>query len=160
MEYPTFITTLPAWVAPRGAHFFEDATVHEFGHQYFYGMLATNEFEEAWMDEGINSYVTGLVLDRMFGSDASGSDFFGVRSSDTADRRLGFAARADWDPLETFAWRFAPGTYFSVYSKTTVALRTLEGYLGHDRMMAALGSYARTWRFKHPHAQDFFDAFS
>jgi hypothetical protein len=34
----------------------DDATIHEFGHQYWYGMVATNEFEEPWMDEGINSY--------------------------------------------------------------------------------------------------------
>jgi hypothetical protein len=34
----------------------DGATVHEFGHQYWYGMVATNEFEEPWLDEGINSY--------------------------------------------------------------------------------------------------------
>src|SRR5262249_17835175 len=60
----------------------------------------------------------------------------------------------------TYAWRFSRGHYFQVYPKTAVALQTLEGYLGHERMMAAIGAYARTWKFKHPHAQDFFDAVS
>src|SRR5205807_6217162 len=85
---------------------------------------------------------------------------WGFEASELHNDHVGYARRADWDPLETFAWRFSPGTYFEVYPKTAVALRTLEGYLGSDRMMAALGSYARQWRFKHPHAQDFFDAFS
>ena len=40
---------------------------HEFGHQYWYGMVATNEFEDAWMDEGINSYTEVKVLDSILG---------------------------------------------------------------------------------------------
>ena len=44
-------------VGPKGQYLFpEVVTEHEFGHQYWYGMVATNEFENAWLDEGINSY--------------------------------------------------------------------------------------------------------
>jgi hypothetical protein len=59
MEYPTLITC--------GSHLFlhpselspEGVTVHEFGHQYWYGLSANNEFEESWLDEGINTYSEG-----------------------------------------------------------------------------------------------------
>ena len=57
MEYPTLITADTYWFMPKGALVPEIVTQHEFGHQYWYGMVATNEFEEAWLDEGINSYM-------------------------------------------------------------------------------------------------------
>jgi hypothetical protein len=59
MEYPTLITCgtslfpHPREMRPEGV------TIHEFGHQYWYGLSANNEFEEAWLDEGINTYSEG-----------------------------------------------------------------------------------------------------
>ena len=44
---------------------------HEFGHQYWYGMVATNEFEDAWMDEGINQYTEAKIMDSIFGPSTS-----------------------------------------------------------------------------------------
>lgn len=59
MEYPTLITcgTQPS-PHPRQPRP-EGVTVHEFGHQYWYGLSANNEFEESWLDEGINTYSEG-----------------------------------------------------------------------------------------------------
>ena len=48
---------------------------HEFGHQYWYGMVATNEFENAWMDEGINQYTEAKVMDALYGKATSISEF-------------------------------------------------------------------------------------
>ena len=62
MEYPTFITGDTSWFMPEGLHLPELVVEHEFGHQYWYGMVATNEFEDAWMDEGIDSYTEVKVL--------------------------------------------------------------------------------------------------
>ena len=56
MEYPTLITGDTTWWMPEGLRLVELVVEHEFGHQYWYGMVATNEFEDAWLDEGINSY--------------------------------------------------------------------------------------------------------
>ncbi|HET9480579.1 MAG TPA: hypothetical protein VFP98_02395, partial [Candidatus Polarisedimenticolia bacterium] len=56
-----------AYFAPRLRQSPESVTIHEFGHQYWYGMVATNEFEEAFLDEGFNTYSTGLVLEKAYG---------------------------------------------------------------------------------------------
>ena len=62
MEYPTLITVGTDYVLhPRGWDP-EFVAVHEFGHQYFYGLVGTNEFEHAWMDEGLNTYGTARTL--------------------------------------------------------------------------------------------------
>jgi hypothetical protein len=158
MEYPTLITTMTAFGQPAGVRYLEGTTVHEFGHQYFYGMVATNEFEEAWLDEGINEYVSGLAMGHIYRVGAEELGFLGIDRGYFYGEHEHYAHRPDYDPLETFAWRFAPQVYGESYHKTASALRTLEGYLGHDRMLAALGEYARKWRFRHPHAQDFFAA--
>ena len=67
MEYPMLITAGTTWWMPFGIRFPEAVTIHEFGHQYWYGMVANNEFEEAWLDEGLNSYVEGRILDEAYG---------------------------------------------------------------------------------------------
>ncbi len=68
MEYPTFITAGTAWLFNRWPfdkiRGVEEVTVHEFGHQFWYGMVGNNEFEEAWLDEGFNTYSTGKVMER------------------------------------------------------------------------------------------------
>ena len=56
----------PWWPGSR-RHRSRRVVVHEFGHQYWYGMVGTNEFEESWLDEGFNTYSTGKVIDRAYG---------------------------------------------------------------------------------------------
>ena len=80
MEYPTFITLgthallqLPPF---RGVLAPEVVTVHEFGHQFFQGMIANNEFEESWIDEGINTYYENQVMADAYGP--SSMSFLGI----------------------------------------------------------------------------------
>ncbi len=58
MEYPTFFTCgTEYWPGAMGGDP-EGVTIHEFGHNFWYGLVGNNEFEEAWLDEGFNSYST------------------------------------------------------------------------------------------------------
>lgn len=66
MEYPTFITAGTQYWPAAHALSPEGVIVHEFGHQFWYGLVGNNEFEEAWLDEGFNSYSTTKVLERAY----------------------------------------------------------------------------------------------
>ncbi len=66
MEYPTLFTAGTSLLMPREDTSLEDVIVHEAGHQWWYGMVGTNEFEDAWMDEGINQYATARVMAEEF----------------------------------------------------------------------------------------------
>src|SRR5712692_810719 len=78
MEYPTFITVGTSfWLAADGTDP-EDVTIHEFGHQFWYGLVGNNEFEEAWLDEGFNTYSTGKVIEAAYGAGCAYERFFGV----------------------------------------------------------------------------------
>ena len=67
MEYPTIFTCGTSMGTEVEMHRPESVTVHECGHQFFYGLVGTNEFEHAWMDEGFNSYADSEVLWRQYG---------------------------------------------------------------------------------------------
>ena len=77
MEYPTLFTVGTSWLMPREDTYLEDTVVHEAGHQWWYGMVATNEFEDAWMDEGINQYANARVMAEEFPDGRDVRRFFG-----------------------------------------------------------------------------------
>ncbi len=168
MEYPTFITVGTSLFAPSSIQSPEEVAVHEFGHQYFYGLLASNEFEEPWLDEGFNTYMTDRVLKSAYGDDRSYLSVFGVRfplgidiRRPLDDNRRYFEHATD-APLGIPSWRYRDrDTYGAlVYSKTALALATIERILGRPAMDRALRLYADRWRFRHPKTQDFIDALS
>jgi hypothetical protein len=161
MEYPTLITVGTMWWMPRGLRLPEFLTVHEFGHQYWYGMVANNECEEAWLDEGINSYVEGHVMDATFGP-GSYLNLFGLHLNSLEAWRLCYLRAAAHDPITRRAWQFidAPSYAAISYAKMALVLDTLDGFVGRGKVDRALGVYFQHWRFRHPHGSDFIAAMS
>jgi len=157
MEYPTFITGDTDWWQPDGLHLVEAVVEHEFGHQYWYGMVATNEFEEAWMDEGINQYTEAKVMDDVLGQDRSMVDLWGVKAGEFGVDRIGYMSQPDRDPMTRFGYKFMNfGTYGTTsYFKTATVLHTLEKVVGQDTMRRALRTYFMKYRFTHPTGEDF-----
>ena len=78
MEYPTFITGGTNWWTGARSFDPEGVTVHEFGHQFWYGLVANNEFEDAWLDEGLNTYSTGKVLEKAYPPECVYREVFGI----------------------------------------------------------------------------------
>jgi hypothetical protein len=157
MEYPTFITGGTSWLMPGGFYAVESVVEHEFGHQYWYGMVATNEFEDAWMDEGINSYTEVKVLDSILGKNSSAMNLMGATSSDSGDLRRFYNHVADYDSIAERAFDYYSfGSYGGItYGKTATALLTLEGIIGEDTMANAMHTYFMKYRFTHPTKEDF-----
>ncbi len=159
MEYPTFITGDTSWFAPKSQLIFpEMVTEHEFGHQYWYGMVATNEFENGWLDEGINSYTEAKVLDDMFGRNTSTLNFYGVQIGERGLQRLQYlGGGAEIDSLARPSYMdMSVGSYGSVtYGKTATMLLSLETIVGEQALRNALHNYFMKYRFKHPNTEDF-----
>ena len=157
MEYPTFITGDTSWFAPDGFHEVEIVVEHEFGHQYWYGMVATNEFEEAWMDEGINSYTEVKVLDSILGKETSILNLAGATTGEREEQRDFYKSAIDFDPMTRKAYQFFTSNSYAgvTYGKTASVLLTLEGIIGEDTMTRAMHAYFMKYRFTHPTAVDF-----
>lgn len=158
MEYPTFFTGGTYWLIPKGSLEEPELTVeHEYGHQYWYGMVATNEFEDAWLDEGINSYNDWKVMDSIYGPKVSWLNLWGMTGGMVGRHRLGYIGITDFDPLSRKGWQHADSaSYFSnSYSKTALMLGTLESVIGEDTMRQAMHTYFMRYRFTHPTKEDF-----
>jgi aminopeptidase N len=157
MEYPTFITGDSTWWMPKGLLLPELVVEHEFGHQYWYGIVATNEFEDAWMDEGINSYTEVKVLDSIFGPYTSIINGAGLTAGERELQRLGYIGAADLDPVAQKAYEYYSFNSYGgiTYGKTACVLLTLEGIIGEDTMQKAMHTYFMRYRFTHPSKEDF-----
>jgi len=157
MEYPTFITGGTTWWVPKGLLLPELVTEHEFGHQYWYGMVATNEFENAWLDEGINSYTEVKVMDNRFGRNTSILNLLGAQLGEREEQRLSYLGSPDRDPISKASYTdMSMQTYGDItYGKTATMLVTLEEALGENTLRKALHNYFIKYRFTHPTQEDF-----
>jgi len=157
MEYPTLITAGTLWLLPEGIRLPEIVTVHEFGHNYWYGIVGSNEFEEAWLDEGINTYSELKIMEKYYSQQGGTAiSFLGLNIDDVAFQWSGYTARAKWDAVYRKAWEYKRGGYATFsYNKPALMLLTLENYLGENLMNAVMKTYYERYKFKHPDSGDF-----
>lgn len=157
MEYPTLITAWGAYGMPEGIRALEMVIMHEFGHNYWYHLVASNEFEEAWLDEGINTFSEMQILADTYGEAGSMVDFRGIRISDTHMQRMSYISEPGLDPILQPAWKYySGGNYASMsYNKPGLMLLTLQNWLGRETMNRILRTWFERWQFKHPRSTDF-----
>jgi hypothetical protein len=169
MEYPTLFTAGVNWLTPRSSIDPEDVIVHEAGHQWFYGMVGSNEFEDGWMDEGINTYANTRVdaeaygarlhyVQRYFGGFIPWT-FEDIRWDRVTFGDVAYIYRHNpsMDVPSTPSYQYWPANPTPIsYAKTSLWLHTLERALGWPVMQRILSTYAERWQFKHPKPADFF----
>ncbi len=159
MEYPTLITAITAYGLPEGLRLVELVIIHEFGHNYWYHLVGSNEFEEPWLDEGFTTYSEIQIMEDKYGPSGSAIDVFGIKINYIQLQRGRYILAADIDPIVKAAWEFYSGTSYRVnsYAKPGLVLTTLHNYLGLEKMQELMRTYLDRWKFKHPKTQDFID---
>ena len=158
MEYPTLITAGASPFLGRSILIPQITVVHEFGHQYWYGMEANNEFERAWLDEGINSYYEARIMDKWYGPGRSFvDDLWGWNFGEQDQARIAYLSASDMDPIVKDAWKYySNGSYGAVtYFKTALVLKTLENMLGQKEMDRVMRAFFMQVKFTHPDTRDF-----
>ncbi|MBL7943109.1 MAG: M1 family metallopeptidase [Flavobacteriales bacterium] len=145
--------------------------IHEVGHNWFYGILGSNERDHAWMDEGINSYYETRSLRKLHPELNVGSILTpGLESllgTDDMDYRytdelayLFSARRFNDQPIELTSSAFSSTNYGTiVYKKTALAFGYLYEYLGQETFDRCMHTYFDRWKFKHPSPNDLRDVF-
>ncbi|MFZ4543673.1 MAG: M1 family metallopeptidase [Saprospiraceae bacterium] len=162
MEYP-MITVIDK---AGSAKSLDIVITHEVGHNWFYGILASNEREHPWMDEGMNSFYEEAYtkayypkLDEKKADKKKKKSFnLGITVDEgLEDLAYQWMARREMDqPSELHAAEYLGINYgLIVYKKTAKSLSLLEQYVGQDKFNKVMQSYFSLWKFKHPYPEDF-----
>ena len=155
MEYPALITTGGLWHESYWSRAVEYVTVHELGHQWFYGLLASNERRWPFLDEGLNSYAESVALREFFGTTASATPL-GLQLSGEALRRYVMLSRSASLPIALGAteYRSMRDVGSIVYQRTALLFQTLANVYGEALVAEGLRRYAVRQRFGHPTPDD------
>lgn len=142
MEYPTITIISPG----EQLKDLDNTIAHEIGHNWFYGILASNERDYPWMDEGINTFYDNKYSVRKYGNlQQEDQIYFQTRAVQKIDQ-----------PISTTSEKFSERNYNLVaYYKTAEWMRYLESQIGTEAFNKAMHDYYKTWQFKHPQPEDF-----
>jgi len=157
MEYPMFITISPSELSTDKINLDELILFHEIAHQWWYGMVASNEFEEAWLDEGFSVYSERKALEEKFGITANLVNLWGIKIGDKDLAKVGYLLDPQSDITVKNSWEFQDFLSYraNVYYKASLLLQTLENLLGEEKMKELLKEYFQRYKFKHPKTDDF-----
>lgn len=154
MEYPmsTLITG-----ASRSLRSLVGVTVHEFMHDWYHGVLGSNEALHPWMDEGFTSYASGRISAHLFQPDEPTNttlDNLGTRAGQGSYLRIAQSGREE--PMSTHSDHYdLNGAYSSAaYGKGAVWMSQLGYVIGEEARDKGLLEYFDTWKFKHPNPND------
>jgi hypothetical protein len=134
--------------------------IHEVGHNWFYGLLGSNEREHPWMDESINSFYEKIIKDQYV------QEHPGTKNETRAENILNklngslpylIAAKNNTDQnIELPSEDFTRLNYGGIlYNKAPMMLAYLKNYLGDSIFERAMKRYFKEWHFKHPYPEDF-----
>lgn len=142
MEYPTLITSWEANSEQPDLEL-ERVVAHEIGHQYWYGMVASNEMEEPWLDEAFTSYSELKLMQLEY----------------DVQPNLPLEASHIIEPasLHQYAWDYSTHHQYAenVYTRGKLVLLSIEREIGSQRMNKVLRAYYQRFKFKHPTTSDF-----
>lgn len=168
MEYPTLFTAGTRWLSPRGSNDPEYVVLHEAGHQFWYGVVANNEVQFAWLDEGLTEYSDSRLQSIAFQPNYLVQRFFGdfipwqfrdialQRATDTNWMNT-YRRNPDRDSISVPTARLWPATHQNMsYHKAALMLHTLERMHTWEVMQRVLSLYFARFKFKHPTPDDFF----
>jgi hypothetical protein len=158
MEYTTLFTSESTDKMPYWKHIPEMVTVHEFGHAYFMGILASNEFEEPWMDEGMDSFFEVRIMDHYYGENSGRINLPLLKIPDKSIDRIYYVRSENRQLVSNneYSWNYPTGTYGIIsYYKVSTWLYTLMGIIGEETTNEIFREYYKKWAFKHPCGKDF-----
>ncbi|NOZ61668.1 MAG: hypothetical protein GXO74_08295 [Calditrichaeota bacterium] len=145
----------------------EGLICHEVGHIYFYGMLANNELDEAWLDEGFTTFQEGWYQQTHYGS--AGYPGYSHPKSKLQKwlnpstpgherkmmRLVDYTTSGYNEPLSLPAHKYLGGYRMNAYTKGSTFYEMLKYIVGDSVWDRIAHEYFDRWKFKHVNEQRF-----
>lgn len=141
----------------------ESLILHEIGHIYFYGILANNERDEPWLDEGFTTNQTRNYMMNRYGdhgydtSRYEGNNYFSkyiplnnsLHSSQWS--AINFMRSGHDEPLGLPSHLFSSGISYrqNAYTKPALMLNELNYLLGDSLYLKSIKNYYKEWKYRH-----------
>jgi hypothetical protein len=159
IEFPAIVSMS----SPRGTvmitNFYIIVVIHEVVHQWFYGMIGSDQARNPWLDEAITSFFTLKIVEEYYGTDANLFDFANLKMSERDFLRsyplLSSNLNRLTDPTGSF---YTSGDYFgTIYYKGALLVETFDNLLGDSLSSVFWRNYFKKYKFKHPYSNDFIE---
>ena len=147
--------------------------IHEVGHQFWQGVVGNNEFEQAWLDEGLAQYANGRLMTEAYPDRfARVHRFFGGLvpwtytdvpwSRDVmGNYLLAYRAAPGWDAPSRPSWQYSHVSLGPItYAKPALWLTSLERMFGWAMVQKTLSAFYARETFRHPNPDELFAAAS
>lgn len=160
MEYPMSTLITGARSSMNGLL---GVTIHEMMHDWYHGVLGSNESLHPWMDEGFTSYASSRINQHLRGAVREpGSNAIadlGSRAGQGSYIRL--AQSGTEEPMSTHSDHYNLNSAYSAsaYGKGAVWMSQMGYVIGEEARDKALLEYFDTWKFKHPNPNDLIRVF-
>ncbi len=155
MEYPTITSISPT----ASAASLKEAIAHEVSHNWLYGIIATNERNYPWMDEGMNTYYDARDDEAKYAIEGNDAKDLTLKLSPQVSVELISEVMASIkkdQPINTPSENFTELNYtLTAYYKASEWMKKLESFLGRNLFDSCMREYYRLWQFKHPYPEDF-----
>lgn len=136
--------------------------IHEFGHQYWSGIIRTDRVREPWLDEGINAFFDMEILDKSSQYNKSHINWILFRITISQYYYWKYLSYISPDPPNQYSWKFFNQASFNgnAIFKPAILFRSLKNHIGKKKMIAFFKFYARKYRGKHANTDDIIQAFN
>ncbi len=157
MEYPCIMTVS----CSEDFQDLEYYIIHEVAHQWFYNILASNERDEPWLDEGFATFYEKRYTTDKYGEDHYTSKLPNHQSDYVVVTAQHYALiqqikRRKYQSVTSNPTKLAAINYgLGAYVRPALAYQYLERYLGQNEFDQIMKSFISIWSHKHPSTEDF-----
>ena len=133
-------------------------SVHEMMHSWYQFVLATDEAQYPWMDEGFTSYASAEVMNHLVAEGhLPGAEPDDNPHAGTVAGFPRFANTGRSEALSTHADHYTTNAAYSVgsYGKGELFLYQLRTVIGAEAFDRGMLRYYDTWKMRHPTGKDF-----
>lgn len=154
MEYPGIVFIGNDYFLYSRRKILEQIIVHETAHQWWYGLVGSNQVKEAWLDEGLTTYSETIYIKEKYGKKVAEDYFFDnvVAGYEYGKTYLGMDQSFNKHLEEFSGW---DDYGILVYTKAAMFIEDIKVNYGEKVLYNILSDYFERFKYHNATSEDF-----